>query len=153
VSDYALTVNISIVSKVLNLRDSDSFHSFLMKKQRNCSFSTLSTFPSQVGHTVSKLTKTGGSLFGLFSDVQIFSRMLSNEEGAGYTNCNQRLSGDIADWNNEEDWEIVGDSEVVDVAGDTICASENSLLEHVMIIPALLTYMGKCLIIHLCMKS
>ena len=69
--------------------------------------------------------------------------MLSDDEGAGYTNCNQKLSGDIADWKNEEDWEIVGDAGVVEVTGENICQSENSLLEHVMIIPALLTYMGE----------
>ena len=78
----------------------------------------------------------------------MFSRMLSEEEGAGYTNYNQRLSGDIAYWKNQEEWEIVGDAEFVDVAGETICTSENSFLEHVMLILALLTYMAKYLIIN-----
>ena len=89
-------------------------------------------------------------MFGLLADVQIFNRMLSEEEGAGYTNCNQKLTGDIADWETEEDWEVVGDVKVVEVAGETICTSplhdfghDNFMLEHVMIIPALLTYQGK----------
>jgi hypothetical protein len=106
-------------------------------------------FLFQVGQSNSKVATTGGSLFGLLADVKIFNHMLSQEEGAGYTNCNQKLTGDIADWETEQ-WELVGDVKVVEVAGETICTSplhdfahDNFLLEHVMIIPALLTYQGK----------
>jgi hypothetical protein len=96
-----------------------------------------------VGHTVSKLVTTGGSLYGLLTDVQVFNRVLSVDEAVGYTNCDKHLSGDIADWANDDDWETVGPMKTVYVDSKRVCLYGSSLLENVMIIPAQLTYPGK----------
>ena len=92
---------------------------------------------------MSRLVTTGGSLFGLVTDVQVFNRMLSDEEAIGYTACRQELNGDIASWENEHDWEKVGNINEVKIDSERICLSESSIVENVMIIPALLTYPGK----------
>ena len=97
----------------------------------------------KVGHTVSRLVTTGGSLYGLLTDVQVFNRVLSEDEAVGYTNCDKHLSGDIADWENDEDWDIVGSMKTVVVDSKTVCFYGSSLLENMMIIPAQLTYSGK----------
>ena len=86
---------------------------------------------------------TGGSLDGLVTDVQIFNRMLSEEEAIGYTECSKELTGDIAAWKDEQDWEMVGQIKVVNIDLRTVCSSGGSMEETVMIIPARLSYPGK----------
>ena len=91
---------------------------------------------------MSKVAKTGATLHGLVTDVQVFNRMLTEEENMGYTKCSIELTGDIASWGNTRDWEKVGDIGVLEVDSKQICSDHGSLLENVMIMPALLNYKG-----------
>ena len=91
---------------------------------------------------MSKVETTGGSLDGLVTDVQVFNRILTEEENLGYTNCNIKLTGDIASWENDQDWEIVGDVKFVEVDSKRICTSRDLPEEPIMVFPALLNYPG-----------
>ena len=47
------------------------------------------------------------SMFGEFTDFQIFGRILSEQEMNDITGCNKRMDGDIVSWANE-DWYLNG---------------------------------------------
>ena len=86
----------------------------------------------------------GGSLIGLVSDIQVYNRLLSDEEAYRYMDCSEILSGDIAAWEDDQDWEMVG--ETVEMELGDICSAGGSIEERVMIMPARLNYQGRYLI-------
>ena len=47
------------------------------------------------------------SMYGRVTDAQFFGRTLSDEEMIKITSCNERMKGDIVDWNSAE-WIITG---------------------------------------------
>ena len=84
----------------------------------------------------------GGSLTGLVSDIQVYSRLLSDEEAYRYMDCSEVLNGDIAAWKDAQDWKMVGDIRTVQMESEDICSPGGSIEERVMIMPARLNYQG-----------
>ena len=84
----------------------------------------------------------GGSLNGFLSDVQVLSRMLTEEEAFGYMDCSKLLVGDIAAWGKDEDWEIAGSLVRSDRELSKICPAGDSGDKKIMIMPARLDYQG-----------
>ena len=68
--------------------------------------------------------------------------MLSDGEAIAYTNCSKEVVGDIASWDNEQDWEIVGQKQNVNLDLNQICSLYGSMEEKIMIMPARLAYAG-----------
>ena len=50
---------------------------------------------------------TGFQLEGLVADVEVFGRLLEEEEAEAYTSCASGLRGDLASWSGDS-WEVVG---------------------------------------------
>ena len=50
---------------------------------------------------------TGFQLEGRVADVEVFGRLLEEEEALAYTSCASDLRGDLASW-SEDSWEVVG---------------------------------------------
>ena len=57
--------------------------------------------------------------------------------------CSEILSGDIAAWEDDQDWEMVGDILTVQMEMDDICSPGGSIEEKLMIMPARLNYQGR----------
>ena len=89
----------------------------------------------------SKLVTAGGSLIGLVTDVQVFSRVLSDKEAFGYMDCSSKVVGDVASWEKETDFEMVGEIETIEKDLEMICAV-GAMEEKVWIMPARLNYNG-----------
>ena len=69
----------------------------------------------------------GGSLIGLVSDIQVYNRLLSDEEAYRYMDCSEILSGDIAAWEDDQDWKMVG--EIVTVEMESQASSMESVYD------------------------
>ena len=91
--------------------------------------------------SLSKLVTAGGGLTGLVTDVQVFSSVLSEEEAHSYMDCSGKISGDVAAWEKESDWEMVGEIETVEKDLEAICLP-GAMEEKVLIMPARLNYKG-----------
>ena len=91
--------------------------------------------------SLSKLVTAGGGLTGLVTDVQVFSSVLSEQEAFMYMDCSGNITGDVAAWDTEADWEMVGNTEVVEKELETICSS-GAMEDRVLIMPARLHYEG-----------
>ena len=92
--------------------------------------------------SLSKLVTAGGGLTGLVTDVQVFSSVLSEEEAHKYMECSGEIVGDVAAWERDDDWEMVGNTETGEKDLETICRA-GAMEERVLIMPARLHYEGK----------
>ena len=95
--------------------------------------------------SLSKLVTAGGGLTGLVTDVQVFSSVLSDEEAYKYMDCSGEIAGDVAAWERDDDWEMVGEIETVEKELETICLA-GAMEDKVLIMPARLDYKGKFLV-------
>ena len=95
--------------------------------------------------SLSKLVTAGGGLTGLVTDVQVFSSVLSEEEAHSYMDCSGEIAGDVAAWEREDDWEVVGEIETLEKDLESIC-SGGAMEEKVLIMPARLNYKGILLV-------
>ena len=95
----------------------------------------------QIGVSESKMVTEGGGLTGLVTDVQVFSSVLSEQEAFRYMDCSSKITGDVAAWETETDWEMVGNTEAEEKDLETICRS-GAMEERVLIMPARLNYKG-----------
>ena len=91
--------------------------------------------------SLSKLVTAGGGLTGLVTDVQVFSSVLSEEDAVRYMDCSGEITGDVAAWEREDDWEMVGNIEIGEKVLETIC-TQGAMEDRVFIIPARLDYKG-----------
>ena len=83
----------------------------------------------------------GGGLTGLVTDVQVFSSVLSEQEAFRYMDCSSKITGDVAAWEREDDWEVVGEIETLEKDLESIC-SGGAMEDKVLIMPARLNYKG-----------
>ena len=86
---------------------------------------------------------TDAQLHGLVTDIQVFTRGLSEQEAMGYTTCTRKLIGDLGRWEDTSIWETVGNVEETVVDYDTICNEDGSLETSVLLFPAWHTYGGE----------
>ena len=77
------------------------------------------------------------------TDVQVFSRKLSDAEVFGFMDCSQELEGDISAWGNTKDWKIVGGGNMFEIDSSTVCSRRGSMEDEVMVMPAWQDYKGK----------
>ena len=89
------------------------------------------------------MTVTGAQLHGLVTDVQVFTRMLSDQEAIGYTTCTSKLTGDLGRWDDKTMWETIGDVGETVVDYNTICEKQGALEIKVLLFPAWHNYLGK----------
>ena len=93
----------------------------------------------------SKVMTEGGGLTGLVTDVQVFSSVLSEEEAFRYMDCSSKIRGDVAAWETEADWKMVGNTETVEKDLEIIYSS-GAMEDRVLIMPARLQYKGLVLV-------
>ena len=72
------------------------------------------------------------SMFGEFTDFQIFGRILSEQEMNDITGCNKRMEGDIISWESE-DWHLNGTEktsrqEIIEFEGEVCRKEQDSFL-------------------------
>ena len=91
--------------------------------------------------SLSKLVTAGGGLTGVVTDVQVFSSVLSEEEAGRYMDCSGEIAGDVAAWDTEDHWEMVGNIEIREKELETIC-TQGAMEDRAFIIPARLDYKG-----------
>ena len=91
--------------------------------------------------SLSKLVTAGGGLTGLVTDVQVFTSVLSDEEAYKYMDCSGEIVGDVAAWERDDDWEMVGKTEIGEKVLETIC-TQGAMEDRVLIMPARLDYKG-----------
>ena len=86
----------------------------------------------------------GASLFGLVTDVQVFSRVIDETEAIGYTSCSMEVIGDIAEWQNIDEWRQDDQSAKVEMMEkNTMCQTGIPVFDGVMAIPIRLKYAGR----------
>ena len=77
------------------------------------------------------------------TDVQVFSRKLSDAEAFGFMDCSEELEGDVSSWGNTKDWKVVGKGKIFEIDSSAVCSRRRSMEQKVMIMPAWHDYKGK----------